>query len=54
MKERIEQLERKYRQRLTLTVIGMMLLAVGDAAAAGAACIAAKPNSQKDGIQTYK
>ena len=45
MKERIEQLERKCK-RLTLTVIGMMILAVG------AICIAAKPNSQKDGIQT--
>ena len=47
MKERIDQLERKCK-RLTLTVTGMIVLAVG------AVCIAAKPNSQKDGIQTNK
>ena len=47
MKERIDQLERKCK-RLTLTVTGMIVLAVG------AVCIAAKPNSQKDGIQTDK
>ena len=47
MKERIDQLERKCK-RLTLTVTGMIVLAVG------AFCIAAKPNSQKDGIQTDK
>ena len=47
MKERIKQLERKCK-RLTLTVTGMIVLAVG------AVCIAAKPNSQKDGIQTNK
>lgn len=47
MKERIDQLERKCK-RLTLTVTGMIVLSVG------AVCIAAKPNSQKDGIQTNK
>ena len=47
MKERIDQLERKCK-RLTLTVTGMIVLAVG------AVCIAAKPNSQKDGIQANK
>ena len=47
MKERIDQLERKCK-RLTLTVTGMIVLAVG------AVCIAAKPNSQKDGIRTNK
>ena len=47
MKERIDQLERKCK-RLTLAVTGMIVLAVG------AVCIAAKPNSQKDGIQTNK
>lgn len=47
MKKRIDQLERKCKQ-LTLAVTGMMVLAVG------AVCIAAKPNSQKDGIQTNK
>ena len=47
MKERIDQLERKCK-RLSLTVTGMIVLAVG------AVCIAAKPNSQKDGIQTNK
>ena len=47
MNERIEQLERKCKL-LTLAVIGMMVLAVG------AVCIGAKPNSQKDGIQTNK
>ena len=47
MKERIDKLERKCK-RLTLAVTGMMVLAVG------AVCIAAKPNSQKDGIQTNK
>ena len=47
MKERIDQLERKCK-RLTLAVTGMMILAVA------AVCIAAKPNSQKDGIQTNK
>ena len=47
MKERIDQLERKCK-RLTLTVTGMIVLAVG------AVCIAAKPNSQKDGIHTNK
>ena len=47
MKERIDQLERKCK-RLTLVVSGMIVLAVG------AVCIAAKPNSTKDGIQTNK
>ena len=47
MKERIDQLERKCK-RLTIAVSGMLVLAVA------AVCIAAKPNSQKDGIQTYK
>jgi len=47
MKERIDQLERKCK-RLTLAVSGMIVLAVG------AVCIAAKPNSQKDGIQANK
>ena len=47
MKERIDKLERKCK-RLTLAVTGMIVLAVG------AVCIAAKPNSTKDGIQTNK
>ena len=47
MKERIDQLESKCK-RLTLAVTGMIVLAVG------AVCIAAKPNSQIDGIQTNK
>ena len=47
MKERIDQLERKCK-RLTLAVTGMIVLAVG------AVCIAAKPNSHKDGIQANK
>jgi hypothetical protein len=47
MKERIDQLERKCK-RLTLAVTGMLVLAVA------AVCIAAKPNSQKKGIQASK
>ena len=47
MKERINQLERKCK-RLTLAVTGMMVLAVA------AVCISAKPNSDKDSIQTKK
>ena len=47
MKERIKQLERKCK-RLTLTITGMMIVAVG------AICVAAKPNPNKDGIQASK
>lgn len=47
MKKRIDQLERKCRQ-LSLAVTGMMVLAVA------AICIAAKPNSPRDGIQASK